>query len=312
MKSSTRQNGIYYTSLFNPFDNAIFKDWIDTHAIQKETILEPFAGNNSIIHMLQEIGMASHYTSYDIYPQSKEVQKRDTIQSYPKGYKVCITNPPWLYKSSAQRRKLYYPDTHYDNIYKLCLSLALDNNEYVGALIPASFIQSQLFTDRLEKLICINRLLFENTENPVCLALFSNRKTKDIEIYSDDRYVGKYTELKKCLPKTHISTCNLTFNDPNGKLGLIAIDNNREPSIRFCHGEQLKKYTISHSSRSITRIQGIDVSEPMLKKLNDCIDDIRKKTDDIFLTAFKGLRKDGKYRRRIEYSLARDIIQYAQ
>ncbi len=312
MKSNTRQNGIYYTSLFNPFDNAIFKDWINTHTIQKETILEPFAGNNSIIHMLQEIGMASHYTSYDIYPQSKEVQKRDTIQSYPKGYKVCITNPPWLYKSSAQRRKLYYPDTHYDNIYKLCLSLALDNNEYVGALIPASFIQSQLFTDRLEILICINRLLFENTENPVCLALFSNRKTKDIEIYSDDRRVGKYTELKKCLPNTHSSTSNLTFNDPSGDLGLIAIDNNREPSIRFCHGEQLNKYTISHSSRSITRIQGIDVSEPMLKRLNDCIDDIREKTDDIFLTAFKGLRKDGKYRRRIEYSLARDIIQYAQ
>ena len=35
---------------------------------------------------------------------------------------------------------------------------------------------------------------------------------------------------------------------------------------------------------------------------------IRASTYDVFLTAFKGLRKDGKYRRRMEYRLARDII----
>jgi len=38
------------------------------------------------------------------------------------------------------------------------------------------------------------------------------------------------------------------------------------------------------------------------------LSEFRKETHDIFLTPFKGLRKDLKYRRRLDYALARNIV----
>ena len=46
----------------------------------------------------------------------------------------------------------------------------------------------------------------------------------------------------------------LRFNDPEGDLGLIAIDNTRGPSIRFCEGRELAGYRVGGNSRMITRI----------------------------------------------------------
>jgi len=304
-----RQNGIYYTSLFNPFKYRPFLSWIDAHNLKEEPFLEPFAGKNSIVDMLQDVGLAHNYQSYDIYPQSSKVDKRDTITQYPKGYRICITNPPWLYKSSAHRRGLSFPTTHYDDLYKLCLSIILANNEYAGVLVPASFVRSELFQKRLEKVVFLNKPLFADTENPVCLALFSNGPTSDIEIYDDDVFIGTYAQFKQYLPPKSEQKESI-FNDPNGTLGFIAIDNNIEPSIKFCEGKELEKYAIGHSSRSITRIGGVETTPELIKRLNGYIKELREKTNDIFLTAFKGLRKDGKYRRRMEYKLARDIVHY--
>ena len=305
-----RENGIYYTTLFNPFKLDPFREWMASNTLEKETILEPFAGSNAIITMLQSVGFARKYRSYDIYPQSPEVRKRDTLADYPSGYTVCITNPPWLYKSSAHRRGLAFPATNYDDLYKLCLSTSLKQNEYVGALVPASFIQCGLFTDRLERVLFLNKPLFTNTENPVCLALFGPARST-IEIYNDNSYIGSYFQLKKCLPPKSKNS-NIKFNVPTGQLGFVAIDNHREPSIQFCDGEELKNHVIGHTSRAITRIGGVETGPQLLDRLNTCIRDIRDKTKDTFLTPFKGLRKDGKYRRRMEYSLARNIIHNAK
>ena len=40
------------------------------------------------------------------------------------------------------------------------------------------------------------------------------------------------------------------------------------------------------------------------------LNDFRRETYDIFLTPFKGLRKDFRYRRRLDYALARNIVNY--
>ena len=306
---NNRRYGIYYTALFNPFDNRIFKDWIRLHNLQREIVLEPFAGSNSIIGMLQEIDLAHKYTSYDIYPQASDVERRDTLRSYPTGYSLCITNPPWLYKSSAQRNKYQFPDTKYDDLYKLSLSLALRHNQYVAALLPASFIQSGILQDRLESMLFINRPLFSHTENPVCLALFGEKPSNTLHLYNNTgdiiEEIGEYSELQKLLPKQ--SDRKLTFNDPDGALGFIAIDNSIAPSIRFCRGAELARYTIDFSSRSITRIT-INVADSLIRRCNDRVNSIREETNDVFLTAFKGLRKDGKYRRRMSYRLANNIV----
>jgi len=49
-------------------------------------------------------------------------------------------------------------------------------------------------------------------------------------------------------------------------------------------------------------------NEAAIEKLNENLIKFREETKDIFLTPFKGLRKDKKYRRRLDYALARRLI----
>ena len=67
------------------------------------------------------------------------------------------------------------------------------------------------------------------------------------------------------------------------------------------------------SSRSITRIslnKNYNLDK-LIKILNTNLNYFRKSTYDIFLTPFKGLRKDNMYRRRLDYKLARKLISEA-
>ena len=123
--------------------------------------------------MLQDEGYNFDFLAYDINPGSPEVKKRDTTQYFPQGYKLIITNPPYLAKNSACRKKIEFVNTKHDDLYKLCLEIMLKNCDYVGAIIPASFINADLFLDRLHSYTLLSSQMFMDTENPICLALFS-------------------------------------------------------------------------------------------------------------------------------------------
>ena len=130
--------------------------------------------------MLQEEGYKFEFTAYDINPSSPEVEKKDTIKEFPQGYKLIITNPPYLAKNSARRKKINFRVTKYDDLYKLCLEIMLKNCAYVGAIIPASFINANLFLGRLHSYTLLGSQMFTDTENPVCLALFSPHKSNSV------------------------------------------------------------------------------------------------------------------------------------
>jgi len=300
-----RANGQYFTE-FSPFNNDGFFNWSADCDIANNVILEPFAGSNNLIKMLQEMNLCNEFVSYDIEPKNIDVKLRDTLQDFPTNYNICITNPPYLSKNSAKRRGLFFPKTQYDDLYKFAIDKCLQNCDYVGAIIPASFLNSQLFRERLSHYILLNTQMFSETEHPVCLALFE-KKSNDIKIYENTTFVGLLSEFEKKLPKGD-KNIDMKFNHKDGKLGLIAIDNTLEPSIRFCKGNEINPDKIKTSSRSITRIS-IDCDiDKLIKDLNETLSEFRKETYDIFLTPFKGLRKDLKYRRRLDYSLARSII----
>lgn len=307
-KAIKKQNGIFYTNLRNPFNHNYFINWACRLKTKSKIILEPFAGANNIIDMLKETGLCTKSVSFDINPKSKKVTQLDTIANFPKNYTICITNPPWLYKSRAKRLGLTYPNTKWDNLYKHCLDLCLANCDYVAILIPASFLSSNIFLDRLDSVIILQDKLFTDTENPVCLALFNKNCVNDTNIFIGAQKIGTLSSLKKFLPKQ--KNIDMIFNAKNADLGLIAIDNTKEPSIRFCKGQELNKYTIRNTSRSITRIHidGISITESLIKKLNTALHKFRLNTYDVFMTAFKGIRADGLYRRRLDFSLARKMI----
>lgn len=301
-----RTNGQYFTQN-NPFGNPAFMEWSKTCDSRNQIILEPFAGANNLIKMLKNMKLCKGFVSYDTEPKNKNVLHKDTLIDFPKGYNVCITNPPYLAKNSATRRKLNYPCTDYDDLYKYALSKCLENCENVGAIIPASFLNSGLFRNRLSHYILLSSKMFNDTEHPVCLALFK-KNSKQIKIYDGDNYIGLLSELERKLPKKSDSS-EIKFNDKNGKLGLIAIDNTIEPSIKFIRGEDIMPDKIVFTSRSITRITIKERNiNGLIKKLNSSLNKFRDETADIFLTPFKGIRKDGRYRRRLDFSMARSLI----
>lgn len=172
-EAKKRARGQYYTAA-SPFRLPAFRGWAAKIGLGSMTVLEPFAGANNIPKMLAADRVCKSFVSYDVAPQDPKVQKKDTLRSFPKNFDVCITNPPWLGRYAAKRRGLAWPDIQYDDIYKHCLQLALDSCPYAAFIIPATFLQSCQFRERLETLIFINGKMFTETDNPVCLALFGS------------------------------------------------------------------------------------------------------------------------------------------
>ena len=160
----------------------------------KKVLLEPFAGSNNIISLIEELGSISNYEhswdcfDIDISHENKNPEytiiQQDTIKNYPKWYNVAITNPPYLAKNSATRRWLSYEYPEYEDLYQKCLEVMLDNTKFVAAIIPESFINSKLFVNRLYSFISLTCKMFEDTDCPVCLALFVPQDIKVQEIYT--------------------------------------------------------------------------------------------------------------------------------
>ena len=300
-----KQLGQYYTRE-NPFEHEAFYKWAKNSKLPKVKILEPFAGSNHIISILKEMDLCGEYTSFDIMPTHSNVKCRDTIKDFPKNHEVCVTNPPWLAKNIATYKGLEFPQTRHDNLYKLCLELCLKNTKHLAILLPESFIRSGIFTERLLDFISItSSSIFQDTDNPVGLALFGNQTTKATRVWSDDEYIGDLSKLLTIKPVAdkHI---NITFNTEEGNVGLIALDNTKEASIRFCNVEELSNYIVKPTGRHITKIK-VDGSI-CIDGWNDAINSFRNQTKDILMTSYKGLRKDGMYRRRCDWALAKGVI----
>lgn len=308
MKDTKRSLGQFFTVSKNPFELKGFQEWATEANLPHKTVLEPFAGANHIIKSLHELKLCNEFKSFDIHPCDEDVVQCDTLKSFPTGYEVCVTNPPWLARNSATRRNLPYPDCEYDNIYKFCLEVCLKHCKFVAALIPASYLQSNLFRQRLSSYILLHNLNFRDTENPVCFALFTDIESPDVKIYYDNEFKGNLPDLESNIPRAKKQQ-KIRFNDPDGQLGFISFDNTRERSIRFCDVAEIEEYNIKHTSRFITRVSGdFRVAPKLVCQLNAILDKFRDETKDLFLTPFKGMREDGEYRRRMLYSQARALI----
>lgn len=316
-----RQYGAYYTTRYtkqSPFRLKPFRDWARSAGLDDCTVLEPFAGANDIVRMLQDSDACSKFACYDItggagQPTRDGVRIRcqDTLKSFPTGYHACVTNPPWLARNSAHRRGLEFraPDK-YDDVYKYALKLALANCNYVAFIIPATFLRSRLFRNRLKTFVLLEQKLFTDTDNPVCLALFTPRPRRT-EVWADNEPLGYLDELegRYNLKVQNVSSMRVRFNVPGGTLGLRGVDNTKRASIRFCRGSELAHRTVKHSDRSITRIDpGVRVTSKMIEELNEFLYKFRQDIHDVFLAPFKGLREDGHYRRRLDYATARGLI----
>ena len=302
-----RGRGAYYTA-GNPFATPAFDKWAANADLPGQRILEPFAGSNNLIEALEIMGWCRDFVSFDIEPSAKEVRRRNTLKDFPQGFEVCITNPPWLAKNSASVRGLPFPDTRHDDLYKVAVERCLENCGWVAALVPESFIRAGLFQGRLMHFVSLTGKMFVDTGHPVGLALFGPNVSKNVTVWRNAEKVGLLSALEKARPTADKSSIRVTFNEPKGNVGLIALDNTKEPSIRFCKVSELGEYKVKPTGRHITKITvegAIRIDE-----WNECLADFRDKTKDVLLTCYKGLRKDGWYRRRLDWDTARGIVNH--
>ena len=315
-------NGRFFT-VTNPFRHeAFWKWWKKIPEDDKRTILEPFAGANSIVSMIQEIGIDTDWECYDIHPDSNNkvsncvITKRDTIESFPTGRKVSITNPPYLAKNSAKRQGIPYRYPEFDDLYKKCIDVMLANCDFVAAIIPESFITAGLWHDRLDAIVSLPCRMFDDTECPVCLAFFSpNDGSDNFSLFVGEEYIGSFSELMRRNDEILGSqnVVNWRMNDPKGNIGVHCIDDTRgEYGIFFT--DDFSDWKVSSSNRSFTVVSGLpDGIEPkgVITKANRILQSYRLETKDMFLTSFRGLRKDGRYRRRLDFGTIKRVLNKA-
>ena len=315
--SNKRELGQYYTQN-NPFIHPLFTEWMDM-VDKTKTFLEPFAGANNILKLIKESGYDLQWDCYDIDPPKENsypsvtVQQQDTLENFPKGYETCITNCPYLGKSSARRRHIDYPWEE-DDLYKVSLNVMLKNCGYVAAIIPESFITANIHLDRLWGIISLACKMFDDTDCPVCLAMFTPNRNENIRVYSNENYLGTLKDLQNCEITGHTSNVKWIFNDKNGDIGVKTVDSQIEADCKFFYGEKIKPEDIKVSSRAFSRISGLPKNidrDVFIKKCNDILLSYREQTKDIMMTSFKGLRKDGKYRRRLDFKTVRSILNKA-
>lgn len=317
--------GQFFT-INNPFVENAFYDWFFSIPEEKRSaIIEPFAGSNNIVKMINNLKIGTfQWFCYDIEPPVEnavseiKVERRDTIEYFPiiKNAFIAITNPPYLAKNSATRSGMPFKYAEYDDLYKKCLEVMLSNVEYVAAIIPESFITSNLFHKRLHSVISLTCKMFDDTDCPVCLAMFSpngESPNDDFNIYRQGLYerIGTFKNLDSLSIKSDFNRKNWVFNDPKGNIGILCVDNTKKPSIKFVDGNLINSAEIKVSSRSKTRVSGLPFSVDLndfLEKCNSVLKEYREITRDVFLTSFKGLRDDGFYRRRLDFDIAKNIM----
>lgn len=113
-------------------------------------------------------------------------------------------------------------------------------------------------------------------------------------------------------------TVKITFNTLNGWLGLRAIDSTDDKTfISFDYKENFDYDWENNIKVSSRHFSLIDIDVPIgkrtdfIKRCNEIILQIRKESSDILLTPFKGNTKKGIRRRRLDFRLARAIMEIA-
>lgn len=285
---------------------------------------DPFAGGGDLLKVAKEkLGFQSVF-GLDI-DESLNWKSNDSLLQIPHiDDAIIITNPPYIAKQSASRKgidlSIYFAKSHYDDIYLIALDKMLEAQKYIVAIIPESFINSSFLKKNfINSITILEDNPFEDTENPVCAVCFDGeyKKLNKIKIYKNDDLVGDFGDIEsiRISPNNDIK---ITFNTLEGWLGLRAIDSTDDKTfIHFDYKENFKYDWNSKIKVSSRHYSLINIDVPKLKRnefISECnliLKNIREQSSDILLTPFKGNTKSGIRRRRLDFKLARAIMEVA-
>lgn len=287
---------------------------------------DPFAGGGDLLKAAKaHLGYAEvHGLDID---STLEWDVNDSLESIPHiDNAIIITNPPYISNYSAARKKVddslkkYFESSCYDDVYLIALDKMLSAQKFVVAIIPETFINSNYKQKgKLHSITILEENPFDDTDNPVIVACFDGveKDLSRIKVYKNETYINTLGAIEnlRLIPKKDVK---LVFNDKKGWLGVRCVDStNPNDMLKFDYKENIDydwENGIKVSSRLYTLIQ-IDV--PKSKRnafINECnaiLNDVRKKTDDIILSPFKGNMRNGVRRRRLDFLTCRAIIEMA-
>lgn len=297
--------------------------WIRPHiqkfinSINFDKIIDPFAGGG---HLLAPFRANYPVAGYDIDP-TLTWPINDGLKGIPSHpTDLCITNPPYLAKTTATRFKRtgtfqyfnLFPE--FDDLYLMGLDQCLKSFPYGIALIPETYLLHPKKTKRLISATVLEENPFDDTDFPVVVIIWGPEDQADYDIYKNDTYLGTYNSLINKVPKTtKLDKSLIKFNDVNGNLGIICIDKGDViGGIRFTTPDQITG-PIKVSSRTATKVMipnQIDINN-FIVQCNQLLATYRQETFDVFMAPFKGNDQTGARRRRLDFSTARLIIENA-
>ena len=289
-------------------------------------LLDPFAGDGHLITAVQEdliLGKKiAKAAGFDIQGTTWPIN--DSLLEIPNPKRaVILTNPPYLANHSAKRKGVsslvdkYFERSTQKNLYMIALENALASADYVVAIIPETFLLSSFPKDRLELAVVIQDSLFGDTDAPALVACFTKESCPDARIFTGNQPIGNLKQILALRDSTAPKQ-KIVFNEPKGRIGLRAVDGSDGKSpITFVAAKDFSypSESVAVSSRLMTYLELPELSDAQISKLiassNKMLSEIRKASGDLVLAPFKGNDKNGRRRRRLDYALARKVLNRA-
>ena len=286
-------------------------------------LLDPFAGDGHLITAVKEDATLSSKvvkaTGFDIQGTTWPIN--DSLLEIPNPKRaVILTNPPYLANHSAKRKGVsslvskYFERSIQKNLYMIALENALASANYVVAIIPETFLLSTFPKHRLELAVVIQDSLFGDTDAPALVACFTKESCADAHVFTGNQSIGTLAEIL-ALRESSAPKRTIVFNDPRGRIGLRAVDgSDGESPIAFMPASEFdySSRKVMVSSRLMTYLDLPDLSDDEIDSIiiraNSALKRIRKDSGDLVLAPFKGNDRNGRRRRRLDYALARRIL----
>ena len=289
-------------------------------------LLDPFAGDGHLINAVREDVVLKDKivkaTGFDIQGATWPIN--DSLLEIPNPNRaVILTNPPYLANHSAKRKGVsslvskYFERSSQKNLYMIALENALASADYVVAIIPETFLLSSFPKHRLELAVVIQDPLFGDTDAPALVACFAKDACADARVFTGNQAIGKLKQILALRDSTAPKQ-RIVFNQPNGRIGLRAVDGSDGKSpIAFMPASEFD-YSSSKvvvSSRLMTYLDLPELSDSEISLVidwaNHALAKIRNESGDLVLAPFKGNDRAGLRRRRLDYALARRILNQA-
>ena len=289
-------------------------------------LLDPFAGDGHLLEAMKSDSVlgarVKQATGFDI--QGDAFPFNDSLVAIPNPQRaVIVTNPPYLANHSAKRKGVdqlvakYFAGSSQKNLYRIALEKALESADYVVAIIPETFLLSTFPKHRLELAVVIQDSLFGDTDAPALVACFTKESCADARIFTGNQSIGNLSEIL-ALRDSIAPKQKIVFNEPTGRIGLRAVDGSDGKSpIAFVAAVDFiyPAESVAVSSRLMTYLDLPEFSDAEISKLiaeaNAVLSQIREASSDLVLAPFKGNDKNGLRRRRLDYALARRILNIA-